>query len=740
MDPADWKTYGSAMVTAVNAVHEQLGTNPVFRLIGRADGPDQAPIVLLGAGASAPHLPVADALKQAILDQVAVASGEVPDDIADLRARVAQPHITLEVFCSMLRYRCGERFQPIELWSSLCAGIPVNPLSTAIAQLRQAGLIGPILTTNFDPMLPDALEALGAEHGRHFRVLTDSQLTVDGDAHDPLDEDICALHGTIYRLAEGDLAPPLTATARGLARPFSPGVNRYLVQLLGSGRPVLVLGYSGQDHYDVNPLLQDLRRSHPGALRRWLWVSHNGEPSELRRVARLFDQDQVLVEDATQVLLLLCRHLGLSDTDNPASTRQVDPWAWRRNLDRTIRQFALPVEGARNFVQDLRVNLPGAWVVLEHYRLFSAGYDESATLTFGGVHEPESGEGETDASHLAYLPGPWEVPFGQLLDGQFSYWSEGRRYQQESVPNSEDQLYRKSFGILEAARQRMQSVLLQVPQEALREEDRALLLIGMAIAEDYLGLIDRKRSRLLPDRRKALEARALAHFHACKRLAEEAQAALSGLGGDTDDLATAAMARDLIQYHTWMLISQANIARTLDREEAIPAYEEVVRLLKDTVEQDRMRAAGGGLEPTTYDDYLIAHYPQLWLHASEWLKAVLHCPGDAEAPAPWDRIDATDRELVEEALQVCLTAFDAYTRLAARPNTRYPAAYEARIIYHASRAMSRGVLTDAEREAAKREALRAYRELGEQAKRHPDIRTEWVRNVEARVAELEGRW
>src|SRR5712691_1718116 len=95
---------------------------------------------------------------------------------------------------------------------------------------------------------------------------------------------------------------------------------------------------------------------------------------------------------------------------------------WRARLERVMTRFALPPDGVRAFLHDLKVNLPGAWVVLEHYRLFSAGFDEQTALTFGGVTPPRAGaSGVVQAPHLTYLLPPNDVPFGQLLNGQFTY-------------------------------------------------------------------------------------------------------------------------------------------------------------------------------------------------------------------------------------------------------------------------------------------------------------------------------
>ncbi len=284
-----------AVHVADRRLWSQRGRHPDW-----ANAPAQPPAVLMGAGASMPHLPVADALKLEILTHLVRGVAGTARELDELTARSMQPHITLELFCSMLCYRCAGQFRPIELWDELCSDVPVNSLARSVGALFRAGLVGPILTTNFDQMIPDALEAEGLEAGRDFRMVTDWQL---GQQPEQVgDSDVCALHGTVYRLGDKVFAPPLTAMARGLARPFSPGMRRYLHRLFGSGRPVLVIGYSGQDHYDLNPVLHELHGTAPDSLRNWLWVCHEDRPEERWRVGQLLTDEQIVVGDASQVL------------------------------------------------------------------------------------------------------------------------------------------------------------------------------------------------------------------------------------------------------------------------------------------------------------------------------------------------------------------------------------------------------------------------------------------------------
>jgi SIR2-like domain len=422
---------------------------------GRGSG--LAPAVLLGAGASVPYLPVADALKREIL-RFALALVGAEERLDELAARASQPHVTLEVFCSMLYYRCGGRFQPNELWTALCAGVPASPLVRAVAGLRVAGEVGPILTTNFDQMVVDALTGYGQMADRDFRVVTAWQAA---EAVHSTERDVCALHGTIYEVGSGTYAPPLTSLARGLARPLTPDMRRYLMAVLGGPRPVLVLGYSGQDHYDISPVLHELRRA--ARLRQWLWVCYEDRPDERRRISEILDTDQIVVADASAVLSSIVAGMAspLAAREPPVIDLSIPSW-WER-LVHALDRFRLPVEGVREFVRDLDENLPGAWVVQEHYRLFSAGFDERTALTFGGVTAPGTVADLSEVAHLSFLSPPQEVPFGDLLNAQFTYrledeahWAGGAAADEVFYPRTTE-LLANCLAKLQAARGRRQA-------------------------------------------------------------------------------------------------------------------------------------------------------------------------------------------------------------------------------------------------------------------------------------------
>ena len=102
-----------------------------------------------------------------------------------------------------------------------------------------------VITTNFDTLLEQACDALGARHQ-----------TVVGTA---VDDDVAAksilfkIHGSI-----GDSLSSIALTVRQVGQGLSARQTR-LLRALVENRPLLVLGYSGRDDFDILPALRPSR-------------------------------------------------------------------------------------------------------------------------------------------------------------------------------------------------------------------------------------------------------------------------------------------------------------------------------------------------------------------------------------------------------------------------------------------------------------------------------------------------
>jgi hypothetical protein len=694
-----------------------------------AASPSEPVCLLLGAGASVPHLPTAWELNREILATIVDDRLRNEFDLAKLEQCAGRSHMTLEVFCSMLRYRCGRRFDVVRLWDAICCDVEVSPLARCIAPLRRSGWCGAILTTNFDRMIPDALG------NQPFRMLTELQLRLDTE---PDDRDVCALHGTTFGLlSPGDpaFAPPLSATARGLARPYPPVLDGYLTKLFSSGRKLLVIGHSGRDYYDINPLLAEMRARSPQLLENWLWLSHLGRAEEVQRLGELVGPENVIRADATRVLEQVCDRLGLTRSCAPPREGAA---GWRQRLRATIASFELEAEEVREFLRDLERNLPGAWVVQEHYRLYSAGYGEGDTLTFGGValRGPEEAFA-SDLSHLDFLQGPCKVEFGELLRGQFAYRFDDRHYAAGAAAAA-DSSYTKATRLLTETAERIDEVLTSPAENALRAEDRALLLVGKAIAVDYLGLIHRKRGRSLAGKEGRREVQeALSCFRACIDLARQARAELEPvLRAARKNTNTRSALEDLVQYWVWELIGKDNVARCLLGAEAIAAFEEAIGSRRSQMARERRRARREKAL-STMNDYLIAHLPQLWLRASELVKCHLEAMDDTAIPLPWDAVPEEGRREIAINLRRCRNAYTNFEKLSLRPHGHFPALFEVEILVLAARAFAAG--THGERTKALRKLETVYARFAAVARANPDLSKTWVGNVHERVERIRAK-
>ncbi len=247
--------------------------------------PSKKPVLILGAGASVPSLPSAynlkveiasNAVKQAYEDGSSLSKEgrrDLNKALDCIKTICEEEHITLEVLVSLITFRSGNKLDTDAMWNALCNDCVVNEFSHMIALLVKLGCISKILTSNFDHVLEEACANVGAE----FQVITNVQLE-DGESEPSIISDtsrtcteICPFHGTTYSDTmnnfhgnDSESEPkkytgPFTATATGLAKPFRKQMSGYIKDsLTDPNRPIIVFGYSGNDHYDINPLLSSM--------------------------------------------------------------------------------------------------------------------------------------------------------------------------------------------------------------------------------------------------------------------------------------------------------------------------------------------------------------------------------------------------------------------------------------------------------------------------------------------------
>jgi len=365
---------------------KKFGVDDLARLLDEGrQFPERRPVLLLGAGASYNHLPVVTGLMELMVRWLfSRVSNNSEARTYRVLSRLEQPHITLEVLCSLFRYRSGRRkggrprFDVAQFWRELCAGAGYNTFSRSLAVLSREGLLGPILTSNFDEMLADAYHH--ADPSVKFQYTTTASLEENQRVPEGVQE-IIAFHGTIHRLETDDLtaaehSPPTSALARGLATPFQSVLRTALRTPLTSDAPIIVIGYRGGDHFDMNPLIEAIGTGerYPS---KWYWVSHNADPSNnfSRFIQKRFSARFVHADPHELFPAYFRDRLGI----DPISARPEH--AWEDRIDCAFEaaysmneDFQIPESVYEAIISDLEHNLPGAWVVLEHYYLFSNSF------------------------------------------------------------------------------------------------------------------------------------------------------------------------------------------------------------------------------------------------------------------------------------------------------------------------------------------------------------------------------
>lgn len=122
-----------------------------------------------------------------------------------------------------------------------------------------------VITTNFDTLIEQACDTLGTSHE-----------TVIGTAVD----DVAAAKSILFKI-HGSIGDGLSSIALSL-RQVGRGLTAQqtqLLQALVADRPLVVVGYSGRDDFDILPALRNVERTTPG-----LWIVHERDTT-IRPVA-----------------------------------------------------------------------------------------------------------------------------------------------------------------------------------------------------------------------------------------------------------------------------------------------------------------------------------------------------------------------------------------------------------------------------------------------------------------------
>lgn len=230
----------------------------------RAAIEDGRATLLVGAGVSAAspsRLPLAAEL-------VEMLTGEVISPLP-LDARLSQQIVRslrglrLEVVADVFVECLGPRvLTPLE---RALRGRPGNFWHRFIATAMNRGCH--VITTNFDTLIEESCDQLGIP----FRIVTSP-----AEARNLLSRPfqgpavLFKIHGSLSGASSRQVTSKLAIALRHVGR----GLRRSMASLLSElivARPLLVIGYSGRDDFDITPLLHFTDRRQPA-----LWVLHDG--------------------------------------------------------------------------------------------------------------------------------------------------------------------------------------------------------------------------------------------------------------------------------------------------------------------------------------------------------------------------------------------------------------------------------------------------------------------------------
>jgi len=687
-------------------------------LLRRRDSGAARAIFIVGAGVSAGAIDAADTFKSSLVREMVLKAGMDPEDEAlkplasnNYAHRKIPSYLTLELLMYFFEYvidgiekeQCTSRnaFDVQAIIEQRMPSFGYTEANHALAVLRHEGVIGPILTANFDTLLYDALEVIETPYMLRTNtsfVKGSETFVKDPSALTPTDDDIVAFHGTLAAdRGAGRLDRPGTVVARGLMRPFETGLSEYLRVLfrdaLDQQRPVVMLGYSGSDHYDMNVFLRDFMETQPdghqlGNLIRL--VRHS--PGDTRAFSQfvygyLLLNGAVIHESERAFAGTVLQSVGadratlkerletLRQTRYPQSCRDVTPWA--------TLLAGVPTDAARKAVRMLARGFPGAWAITEHYTLESFGFDQTQIDALAGFQDP-----------VQFLG----LDISLFNKAQETYWSQRkieqslyREYTQNHANIGAQRAVRISLGsrqggILPALLSCFQlceqldaAVAHNGPFAAeCAPEELAMTAIFRAIATDYEGLLYQFLARSIEDRqlRKDLLALALDRFIDCQRHVQTAQTRLGKPGLATAEQ-SGAILRDMVPYALWQMVASENAARVMPGDD-IPAK---VERLRACVKHRRQL-----VEKTKFHTPFerVAMLPQMSLRLTEAIKLALlwevRDPEERRALAA-DPRNAHLLAMAESLLAESEEVFETYGKQSSLKNYRFIAHFECKIAF-----------------------------------------------------------
>lgn len=203
-----------------------------------------------------------------------------------------------------------------------------------VAKLIACGALKIVLTTNFDLLLEKALRHCNLDRDTHYNVYFPKRHFSGFDVQNLQLPVILKVHGS------ADSAKSLRVTLDVIANSTgSVALSRILRQIVGNEDfHVIVLGYSGSDRFDINPILNTVLRGG-----RVSWIKHEPNEMSITKLEYPFHRmkGEVVSCNTNRIIEELWKRLFKLKTDLPSSTQML----WKRKFDdwakRLTRQKAM---------------------------------------------------------------------------------------------------------------------------------------------------------------------------------------------------------------------------------------------------------------------------------------------------------------------------------------------------------------------------------------------------------------
>ena len=729
--------------------------------IDGAKDSSKKPILILGAGASIPSLPSAydlkvqigsNAVRQSFGSQSFLTKeekNELERSLKIIQETCTQKHITLEVLVSLITFRSGNRLDTDAMWNALCSDCAVNEFSHIVSLLVELGCIDRILTSNFDHVLEDACRNVGAD----YQVVSNVQLEakeLNFYNQDSSTVQICPFHGTTYKDERSEYTGPFTATAAGLAKPFSKRMAEYVEDSLSNqSRPIIVFGYSGSDHFDLNPVLSSFKLEEEHNRSNWFWCIHSGNGNYCSQAVRnifgapsfeeLQQSNAFYGADTLSVM-----KLAFAEVEDEISHMNLPKYEYipmQSTYDQRLQtwfkgNFKWSREEANNMILDLQNNLAAAWIVSEHYRLIQLGYDEEYCFRFAGVFDVNTSS--RMVGHYPHLSVHIESPAGNTFQVEFGNILEAARIYRLEM-NDPDQLFPETSGAMNKFIEQATKCINFSPR---KDSESAALNVGLAIAYDYLGLIAGRHVTKALKTIKAMKRDNVDPKEVATQeqiLAEARDRATLGFG---NCITYATRARDemtksldkLIPALTWIQVGLDNMGRfkVPGSDEAIEWLTKAIKGRKAIIQNDIQQSIDAG-ETDLSTSKVVAvdmHYPPLWRRGGELVQQLLETQGFNSAPNKLiSDLSEERRNLVEYGFRVSEDAFEKFRAINKAYNLNFPAIFDVRVLVALA---NKNVITARIEVENCRSMLGSIpkREFGESK---INSTATWIDNIEARI-------